>query len=77
MERNRRELARADARIFDRSQRPTAFAWRRSRCNAIRHALTAETVIGALEDAGDYEAFEAALRITMLNPQWSVSWCCD
>jgi len=34
---------------------------RRSRCNAIRHGLTAETVIGALEDAEDYKAFEAAI----------------
>ena len=25
----------------------------RSRCNAVRHGLTAETVIGALEDAED------------------------
>jgi hypothetical protein len=33
----------------------------RSRCNAIRHGLTAETVIGALEDAEDYLAFEAAI----------------
>ena len=33
----------------------------RSRCNAIRHGLTAETVIGTLEDAEDYEAFEAAI----------------
>jgi hypothetical protein len=33
----------------------------RSRCNAIRHGLTAETVIGALEDADDYRAFEAAV----------------
>jgi len=32
----------------------------RSRCNAVRHGLTAETVIGALEDAEDYQAFEAA-----------------
>ena len=31
----------------------------RSRCNAVRHGLTAETVIGALEDADDYQAFEA------------------
>jgi hypothetical protein len=31
----------------------------RSRCNAVRHGLTAETVIGALEDADDYKAFEA------------------
>jgi hypothetical protein len=33
----------------------------RSRCNAVRHGLTAETVIGALEDAEDYGAFEAAV----------------
>ena len=34
---------------------------RRSRRNAVRHGLTAETVIGALEDAEDYRAFEAAI----------------
>ena len=34
---------------------------RRSRCNAVRHGLTAETVIAALEDAEDYKAFEAAI----------------
>ena len=33
----------------------------RSRCNAVRHGLTAETVIGALEDAEDYQAFEATI----------------
>ncbi len=33
----------------------------RSRCNAVRHGLTAETVIGLLEDAEDYRAFEAAI----------------
>jgi len=32
-----------------------------SRRNAVRHGLTAETVIGTLEDAEDYEAFEAAI----------------
>jgi len=32
-----------------------------SRCNALRHGLTAETVIGALEDAEDYKAFEATI----------------
>jgi hypothetical protein len=32
-----------------------------SRCNAVRHGLTAETVISTLEDAEDYEAFEAAI----------------
>ena len=33
----------------------------RSRCNAVRHGLAAETVIGTLEDADDYRAFEAAI----------------
>src|SRR5215470_11070557 len=33
----------------------------KSRCNAVRHGLTAETVINALEDAEDYQAFEAAI----------------
>jgi hypothetical protein len=32
-----------------------------SRCNAVRHGLTAETVVGALEDAEEYKAFEAAI----------------
>jgi hypothetical protein len=32
-----------------------------SRRNAVRHGLTAETVIGALEDAEDYRAFELAV----------------
>src|SRR6516225_8578567 len=34
---------------------------RRSRQNALRHGLTAETVIDALEDAADYDAFEMAV----------------
>ena len=32
-----------------------------SRCNAMRHGLTAETVIADLEDKQDYEAFETAV----------------
>jgi hypothetical protein len=32
-----------------------------SRRNAVRHGLTAETVISALEDAEDYKAFEEAI----------------
>jgi hypothetical protein len=35
---------------------------RRSRQNAVRHGLTAETVIDALEDAENYAAFEMAVR---------------
>ena len=34
---------------------------RRSRLNAVRHGLTAETIIDALEDAEDYAAFELAV----------------
>ena len=33
----------------------------RSRCNAVRHGLTAETVIAMLESSDDYEAFEATV----------------
>src|SRR4051812_30695487 len=43
----------------------------KSRRNAVRHGLTAETVIGALEDADDYQAFEAAL-IADYNAQSAV-----
>jgi hypothetical protein len=32
-----------------------------SRCNAVRHGLTAQTVISTLEDEEDYKAFEAAV----------------
>ena len=34
---------------------------RRSRRNALRHGLTAETVIEELEDTEDYRAFEATI----------------
>lgn len=34
---------------------------RKSRQNAVRHGLTAETVVSALEDAEDYAAFEMAV----------------
>ena len=33
----------------------------RSSQNAVRHGLTAETVIGPLEDPADYRAFEEAV----------------
>src|SRR5205823_3302437 len=42
-----------------------------SRRNAVRHGLTAETVIGALEDTEDYKAFEAAI-ITDYDAQSAV-----
>jgi hypothetical protein len=34
---------------------------RRSRCNAVRHGLTAETIIEVLEDPEDYKAFELSV----------------
>lgn len=40
----------------------------RSRCNAVRHGLTAQTVVGALEDADDYKSFEVAI-LADLAPQ--------
>lgn len=43
----------------------------RARCNAVRHGLTAETVINALEDAEDYKAFEATV-IADYNAQSAV-----
>jgi hypothetical protein len=54
IEANRRNARRSTAPITEEGKQ-------RSRCNAIRHGLTAETVIGALEDAEDYKAFEAAI----------------
>src|SRR5881227_3974301 len=52
----------ANRRNALRSAGPTsAEGKQRSRCNAVRHGLTAETVIGALEDAEDYKAFQAAV----------------
>src|SRR3954464_12176575 len=52
----------ANRRNALRSTGPTSTEGKqRSRCNAVRHGLTAETVIGALEDAEDYKAFEAAI----------------
>jgi hypothetical protein len=44
---------------------------RRSRRNALRHGLSAETVIGALEDADDYAAFEIAVNVDY-DPQTAV-----
>ena len=51
---NRRNAGKSTGPISEEGKR-------HSRCNAVRHGLTAETVIGTLEDAEDYEAFEAAI----------------
>src|SRR3954469_21465441 len=52
----------ANRRNARRSTGPTTAEGKlSSRRNAVRHGLTAETVIGALEDAEDYKAFEAAV----------------
>src|SRR5262245_5238706 len=44
---------------------------RRSRRNAVRHGLTAETVIVSLEDAADYSAFERAIK-SDYSPQTAI-----
>jgi hypothetical protein len=44
---------------------------RRLRRNAIRHGLTAETVIDTLEDAADYRAFERAIK-SDYSPQTAI-----
>jgi len=55
------EQIEANRRNARKSTGPIKQGKQRSRCNAVRHGLTAETVIGALEDAEDYQAFEAAI----------------
>src|SRR3954447_20946449 len=54
IEANRRNARRSTGPTTDKGKL-------RSRRNAVRHGLTAETVIGGLEDATDYSAFEAAV----------------
>jgi hypothetical protein len=44
---------------------------RRSRRNAIRHGLAAETVIDTLENAADYKAFERAIK-SDYSPQTAI-----
>ena len=54
IEANRRNALRSTGPI-------TADGKRRSRRNAVRHGLTAETVVETLEDIEDYRGFEAAV----------------
>jgi hypothetical protein len=54
MEANRRNASKSTGPKTEAGKQIT-------RRNAIRHGLTAETVIGALEDSEDYQEFEAAI----------------
>ena len=54
IEANRRNARLSTGPVSDEGKK-------KSRQNAVRHGLTAETVIDALEDADDYAAFEIAV----------------
>jgi hypothetical protein len=55
IEANRRNAHKSTGPITEEGKR-------RSRCNGVLHGLTAKRVIGTLEDAEDYQAFEAAIQ---------------
>ena len=59
----------ANRRNAQKSTGPITLAGKQhSRRNALRHGLTAETVIGVLESVEDYTAFEASLMVEF-NPR--------
>jgi hypothetical protein len=64
IEANRRNARLSTGPVTDEGKK-------RSRWNAVRHGLTAETVIDALEDATDYAAFETAIKADY-DPQTAV-----
>src|SRR6202167_4843879 len=66
IEANRRNAQRSTGPITEEGKL-------QSRCNAVRHGLTAETVIGALEGTEDYKAFEAASTADY-DPHSAVEW---
>ena len=72
-----RQIA-ANRRNASKSTGPTTGEGKqRSRCNALRHGLTDETVIGTLEDAEDYQASEEAITADYdASRRWNGSWCC-
>ena len=62
----------ANRRNAENSTGPRSEAGKqRSSRNAVRHGLTAETVIEPLEDAADYEAFEEAIAASF-DPETAV-----
>ena len=66
--------SQANRRAALKSAGPTTLEGKeRSRCNAVRRDLTAETVIAVLESSEDYEAFEATV-ISDYNAETTVEW---
>jgi hypothetical protein len=73
-----RQIA-ANRRNASKSTGPTTEEGKqRSRCNAVRHGPTAETIIGALEDAAitaNYDAQSAVERELVLGSPASCGGC--